>query len=125
MNQERRGGKTVDMLIYLGHMDAHQFVDFLARQPGVPSISLKNCQISKELLDLVPESFAIKHEIFPIDRLGHLLTVGMVCPLDSKAITELEEMTGLKVKSMLCTHIEIREAISQHYQRSYFTVKER
>lgn len=125
MNQERRGGKTVDMLIYLGHMDAHQFVNFLARQPGIPSISLENCKISKELLELVPEEFAVKHEIFPIDRLGQLLTVGMVCPLDSKAMQELEEITGLKVKSMLCTHREIREAISRYYQNTYFTVNER
>lgn len=114
--QKRRGGKTVDNLVFLGHMNMDTFMDFMARQPGVPSISLKNCRISQEILDLVPKEFAIGHEIFPIDKMGKLLTVGMVCPLDSNTITKLETLTGLKVKPMLCTLSEISAAISQHYE---------
>ncbi len=113
--QTTRGEKTVDTLIYLGHMNPEQFVRFLASQPGTPSISLRNYHITDELLKLVPKEFAQRHEVFPIDRMGRLLTVGMVCPLDSAAIVELEEITGLKVKPMLCTHTEIRWAIGKYY----------
>lgn len=118
--QQERGTKTVDTLIYLGHMNSEEFVRFLSNQRGMPSISLRNYSVSDELLNLVPKEVAIEHEIFPIDRLGRLLTVGMVCPLDNVAIRALEELTGLKVKPMLCTRAEIREAIARHYTREEF-----
>ena len=114
--QADSGGKTVDALIYLGYMSPSQFVDFLAQQPGVPSISLKNCKVPQEVVKIIPEKFAIEHEIFPIDRLGSLLTVGMVCPLDSKSRKDLESMTGLRVKPILCSRDEIEEAFDSHYR---------
>lgn len=123
--QKHTGGKMVDTLIYLGHMDSKQFVEFLARQPGVPSISLKHCHISDEILGLIPVEYVIKHEVFPIDRMGKLLTVGMVCPLDQKAIGELEEVTGLKVKPLLCSNREVGEAIARYYHSDVFDVEDR
>lgn len=115
--QGNRGGKMVDTLIFLGHMDSVRFVEFLAKQPGIPSISLKHCHVDERLLELLPAEIAVKHEVFPIDKMGRLLTVGMVCPLDKKAIAELESVTGLKVKAMLCTHREVREAIGRYYMK--------
>lgn len=114
--QAGSGGKTVDELIILGYMNPTQFVDFLAQQPGIPRISLTNCKVSREVVKIVPEAFAIEHEIFPIDRLGNLLTVGMVCPLDSESRKELERMTGLRVKPILCSLTEIKEAFDTYYR---------
>lgn len=113
--QTQKGGKLIDNLIYLGHLDSDKYIKFMAKQPGIPSISLKNCQIVQEVLALVSEKFAIEHEVFPIDKMGRLLTVGMVCPLDSKTINELESLTKLKVKPMLCTAAEIHHAVRRYY----------
>ena len=114
--QAGNGSKTVDELISLGYMNPTQFADFLAQQPGVPRISLANCDVPKEVVKIIPEKFAIEHEMFPIDRLGGLLTVGMVCPLDSESRKELERMTGLRVKPILCSRAEIQEAFAAHYR---------
>ena len=114
--QAGSGGKTVDELISLGYMNPAQFVHFLAQQPGIPRISLANCEVSREVVKLIPEDFAIEHEMFPIDRLGGLLTVGMVCPLDSESRKELERITGLRVKPILCSRAEIQEAFAAHYR---------
>lgn len=113
--QKRDGGKIVEMLISLNHLTADQFVAFLAQQPGVASINLKQYDISSDLIDLVPRDFAVKHEVIPIDRLGRLLTIGMVCPLDRKTVAELEEATQLRVKPLLCSASDIRVAIKEHY----------
>jgi HD-like signal output (HDOD) protein len=47
--------------------------------------------------------------------MGHLLTVGMACPLDKAAIAELEKMTGLHVKAMLCQMDDIVKVIRRYY----------
>src|SRR5690606_9336911 len=82
---------------------------------GVASLNLSNYEVPRELVALVPREFALKHEVFPIDRLGKLLTVGMVCPLDAATIGELERFSGLRVKPILCSAQDIRQAIQRYY----------
>jgi len=57
--QAEHGGKIVETLISLGHMEAHSFVSFLAKQPGVASIDLVNYEIPKDLVSLVPKEYAL------------------------------------------------------------------
>jgi putative nucleotidyltransferase with HDIG domain len=113
--QAAQGGKLVQILISLGYFEPKSFVNFLARQPGVASIDLSHYEVPRELVALVPKEFALKHEVFPIDRLGKLLTVGMVCPLDAQTIGELERNTGLRVKPILCSPEDVRKAIHRYY----------
>jgi HD-like signal output (HDOD) protein len=115
--QSKQGGKIVEILMSLGHLTTGDFVDFLAKQPGVASIDLANYEIASDLIQLVPKDFALKHEVFPIDRMGKLLTLGMVCPLDTKTIESLEELTGLRVKPLLCSASDLRAAINRYYPR--------
>ena len=113
--QERKGGRLADILIHLGALDSYRFLEFLAKQPGTPSISLKNCRIQEDIVGLVPVEFCQENELIPIDKMGKLLTVGMVCPLDTAAIDKLHEMTGLRVKPMLVSRNEVKEAIQRYY----------
>ena len=113
--QKTTGRKIVETLIALGYMSDTQFVRFLAQQPGIPSISLENCAVTKDLIELVPADLARKHELFPIDKMGKLLTVGMVCPLDKGAIAEIQAWTALRVKPMLCSRADVRQALDKYY----------
>ena len=113
--QAEEGGKIVEMLISLGYLNAEAFVSFLAKQPGVASIDLSKYFIPRDIIGLIPREFAVKHEIIPIDRLGRLLTIAMVCPLDSATVRNIEERTGLRVKPLLCAPDDIRAAIERYY----------
>ncbi len=116
--QQSDGGKIVEILINLGYLDTAKVAQFLASQPGVPSIEISNYRVEREVLQYVPKSFAVQHELFPLDKLGKLLTVGMAFPLDSATIKKLEEMSGLRVKAWLCRPEDIRNAIEQYYCES-------
>lgn len=113
--QAERGGKTFEILIALGHLSKDRLHDFLSKQSGVASINLKNYVIPKDLVSLVPREMAQKNLVIPIDRLGKLLTAGMACPLDDATIAELETVTGLRVKPMLCRLDDILAAIERYY----------
>lgn len=113
--QKRKGGKLIESLIRLGHLDEQTLQDFLARQPGLPSIDLAEYKVDVKLCEMIPREFALKKEVFPVDKLGRLLTVGMSFPLDTETIAELEEMTGLHVKALLCGARDIKTAIREHY----------
>ncbi|NLE27879.1 MAG: HDOD domain-containing protein, partial [Clostridiaceae bacterium] len=113
--QRREGGKLVELLIALGRLQANEFVSFLARQGGLPSIDLQHYEIPQPIIALLDREFVLKHEVIPIDKLGKLLTVAMVCPLDSDTIEELHVMTQCKVKPLLCSPDAIRMAIQRYY----------
>ena len=113
--QKRQGGKLAEVLMSLGHLKRQDFISFLARQPGVATIDLLNYSVSSELVSYVPREFAARHEVFPIDRLGNHLTLGMACPLDKTTIQEIEKITGLRVNAVLCPPADIRAAIRKYY----------
>ncbi len=115
--QRKSGGRVVENLINLGYLAADKFAAFMGRQRGVASIDLSRYEVPAGLCELVPKEFAIKYEVFPIDRMGRLLTVGMVVPIDLDVRAELEQITGLTVKAMLCSAADIRAAIQRYYPK--------
>lgn len=113
--QMQQGGKLFEVLIAQKILTKDQLHAFLSRQSGVPAIDLRNYEIPRELVPIVPPEFAREHVVLPIDKLGKLLTVGMACPLDTVTIQELERITGLKVKAMLCKLDDIQDRIRRYY----------
>ncbi len=113
--QRNNGGKIVEVLVSLGHLKIDDFINFLSRQPGIASIDLAHYQIPRQITELVPKELAVKHEVFPIDKMGKLLTLGMACPIDSTTIEQIEGETGLRVKPILCSQRDIRAAIKNYY----------
>jgi len=113
--QAEQGGKLFEVLIRLEYLDKKDLHAFLSKQSGVPSIDLANYDIPRELITIIPREFAQEHVVLPIDKMGKLLTVGMACPLDTATLSELQEITGLRVKAMLCRFDEIRRTIRRYY----------
>lgn len=115
--QKKSGKKVVEVLQDLGYINQAAFERFLARLPGIASLDLDKYQVPPELVELVPKELAIKHQVLPIDKLGKLLTVGMVCPLDTKTIEEIESRTGLRVKPILCSAEDLNASIKRYYDK--------
>ncbi len=113
--QKTRGGKTVEILVQLGHIDLDSVCKFLASRGGIASINLEHYAVPRELAALVPRDFAITHEVFPIDKMGNCLTVAMSFPIDLGTIQILEQKTGLRVSALLCHATDIRRAIRHYY----------
>lgn len=114
--QDREGGKLIEILVRLKHLDKDALHRFLSKQPGVAAIELSRVQIEREWLELIPREMALRELVLPIDRLGKLLTVAMACPLDAVTIAAVEQHTGLKVKAMLCRLDDIHAAVRRYYR---------
>ena len=121
--QKRDGGKIVEVLIKLGYLNINDFIKFLGHQPGIASIDIAHYQIPREIIALVPKEIVMGLGVFPIDKMGSLLTLGMVCPLDSGTITKIEEVTSLRVKPILCSPDDIRGAINRYFPDDKFEAK--
>jgi chromosomal replication initiator protein DnaA len=90
-------------LVDLGFIDQKTLQSFLVKQCKIPHISLLDYEINVELLKLISEKICLEYHLLPIDKLGRILTVAMVDPLDSDALEHVRAICpDLKVKPILC-----------------------
>ncbi len=113
--QQELGGKLFDILIREGHLKREELHSLMSRQGGVAALSLAHFTLDRELTNILPRDVVVKHFVLPIDKLGRLLTVAMVCPVDMDAIAEIQKVTGLRVKPMLCTYEDFLGVVQKHY----------
>jgi type IV pilus assembly protein PilB len=84
---------------------------------GIPFVDLTKLKISQELLYLIPEPIARKHNIVPFHRDEQNLEVAMLDPDDMIAIDFIKKGVGLKILPRLTDTASIKSALLQ-YQKS-------
>jgi HD-like signal output (HDOD) protein len=87
----------------------------MSRQGGVAALSLAHFTLDRDLTGILPREVVVQHFVLPIDRLGRLLTVAMVCPMDMEAIAAIQQATRLRVKPMLCTYDDFFDVVQKYY----------
>lgn len=102
-------------LARLGYLEESQLINFLSRQYGVPSINLDECEISQDVIQLVPREVAERHNLMPIARQGSTIIVAMTDPGNIYAMDDLKFLTGLNVESVVASETSIRASIDKYY----------
>ncbi|MEM9458473.1 MAG: type IV-A pilus assembly ATPase PilB [Myxococcota bacterium] len=116
-DQHRTGKRLAFSLAKLGILGEKELTEFLARQYGVPSISLSEFEIDLEVIELVPKEVAVKHTVLPVQRAGSTLIVAMSDPSNIYAIDDLKFLTGLNIEPVVTTDAAIEEAITRYYEQ--------
>lgn len=115
--QKKKRERICNILIDLGHLTEESFLEFLRITSDIGSVDLSGFEIERQVLDFIPSELASRLEAVPICKIGNLLTVAMVCPLDEDGRRELEDITGLKVRPVLCSRSAVRKTIDRYYER--------
>lgn len=101
--QAAKGGFLGQILVDLKYVCQQTVVASLVKQCKIPHLNLLDYEISKDILQIIPKDICLKHNLLPIDRLGKILTVAMVNPLDTAALEEVRSLCpDLRVKPILC-----------------------
>jgi HD-like signal output (HDOD) protein len=114
--QKENTERLCNILIDLGHLSEQSYFEFMREISDTASLDLSGYEVDRKLLQLIRHSVAKQLEIVPIGKMGHLLTVAMVCPLDETAKMELEEVTGLKVQPLLSPRSEVLRVLDGTYR---------
>lgn len=108
--QQEKGGFLGKILVEMGYVTQEEVASCLVRQCQIPHLSLLDYDIGPSVAQLVPEEVCKKHNLIPIDKLGKILTVAMVNPLDLDALETVQRVCpALRVKPILCNweHFEL------------------
>lgn len=112
----QREGLALDAAgVALSYFTEDQLVNALTQECWVPHLKVDKYEIRKKALDTVTQDDAVHYGVFPVDKLGSLLTLAMVNPLDAETIRALESKTGLDIKKVVATRSEINQAIDRYY----------
>lgn len=84
---------------------------------GIPFVNLEKGNISKEILQIIPEPIARRHNIIAFRKKGKQLEVAMLDPEDLQTIEFIRKKSDLKIIPCLTTEKSIQTALQQ-YQKS-------
>lgn len=112
---EGEGIALDEAAVRMGVITEEQLVNSLSQETWVPHLKVDKYEIRKKALDTITRDDAQHFGVFPVDKLGNLLTLAMVNPLDAEAIRQLEAKTGLDIKKVVATRGEVASAIDKYY----------
>lgn len=112
----RQTGERLGMvLVKKGYLSEQRLIEVLEFQLGIPHVVLAKRQIAPETLALVPESVARKYRIFPVEKLGDRLVLGMLEPTDILAIDDLRLSLKMEIQPVIITEEDLEQAFARYF----------
>ena len=109
--------KVEDVLIAKGLISEDEMRRAKAYVIGIPFVDLRKEKVAKDILVIIPEPIARKHNIVAYKKSGESLEVAMLDPLDLEAIEFIKKGSKLKILPRL-TDTESMKAVLLQYQKS-------
>lgn len=106
-----------DVLLSEGFLSEDELRRLEAYILGIAFVDLSRETIDPEILRIIPETIAKKHNIIAFKRTGNELEVAMLDPDDLQTIGFIKKKEGVKIKSRLTNPESIQNALKQ-YQKS-------
>ena len=109
--------KLTDVLVKEKIITKEQIIKLEAYILGIPFVSLEKETISKEILQIIPEPIARRHNIIAFRKKDKELEVAMLDPEDLQTIEFIKKKSDLKILPRLTSPNSIKNALKQ-YQKS-------
>jgi len=116
--QKKTKGRLGKALIHLGFITEENLIKTLAHQLKLNYVNLKEEQIDRSLVDLIPEKVARRHSVVPIIKMGQVLMVAMADPLNIFALDDLAFKTGLEIQPVIASEKDILATLDTLYESS-------
>ncbi|UCB56570.1 MAG: Flp pilus assembly complex ATPase component TadA [Candidatus Omnitrophota bacterium] len=113
--QKQKGGRLSSILVSLNLVDERDLMIALSKSLHIPPVNLEKLKIKPEVIKLIPQQVAQHYQLIPVSRIGDNLTVAVSDPLNIVALDDIRALTKYKVKTVLSTEVDIKEAIRRYY----------
>ncbi len=112
-----KGQRLGSQITQLGFLDEEELTEFVAKQYGVPSINLDDFEIDPEVVQLIPQEVAQKHNVVPVNRAGSTLILATADPSNIFALDDIKFLTGYNIQPVVASEEAIRRAIETFYEK--------
>ena len=115
--QRQKGGRLSSILVSLEFVKEKDLMLALSKSLSIPPINLSKINIKREVIKAIPEHVARHYQLIPISKIGENLTIALSDPLNIFALDDIRALTNYKIKSVLSTEDDIKEAIHRYYSK--------
>ncbi|MBI4845253.1 MAG: Flp pilus assembly complex ATPase component TadA [Candidatus Omnitrophica bacterium] len=116
--QKKTGRQLSEVLTTMGYMSQKDLVIVLSQSLNIPPINLKKVKIDSSVIGIIPREMAEKYQAIAVSKIGKIVTVAMVDPLNVLAIDELKVLTNYEIKIVIAMPEELKAAINTFYSES-------
>ncbi|TAK01907.1 MAG: type II secretion system protein GspE, partial [Candidatus Manganitrophaceae bacterium] len=113
--QKTHGGRIGVVLKSLGLVTEDDIIKVLGKQMGIHYVDLSGIIIEPEVIQIIPEMLARRHQVIPLYKKGSVLTLAMADPLNVFAIDDVKRATGSEVEPMMSKESDVMKAIDRYY----------
>jgi type IV pilus assembly protein PilB len=113
-----KGGRLGAQITKLGLLEESELTEFVAKQYGVPSIDLDEFEVDPEVIALIPEDVAIKHNVVPVNRAGSTLILSTADPSNIYALDDIKFLTGYNIQAVVASEEAIKRGIEKYYEQT-------
>ena len=92
--------------------------EFLSSSTGVPILNIQLLRVDPEVFRMIPQKFAVQHEVIPIGTIGKLVTIATSDPFKLRVFDDVKRLTGCDVNLVLALPTKLAEAIENYYSES-------
>ncbi len=112
------GIKLQDAIIKQQYLSANEVMSALAEHFGMKFVDLKEVQIPKAVIELVPESVARENLVLPLQLEGNTIELITADPTNYDTVQKLQFILNKEIRPVLATQEQIQEAINANYGQS-------
>lgn len=119
LDRQKTSGERLGLaLVNENIVTEQQILDILEHQLGISKVNLNHQYIPAEVIRLIPESLAKRHNVIGVAIRNSRLSLAMSDPMNVHAIDDVRMVTGKDVEPVLAPYADIEKAIKQHYEMS-------
>ena len=117
--RKKRSGSIGKILISENIITQKDLMVFLSGQLGIPPIDLSKYKLDFNIVKLMPERLAQKHNLIPISQMGKTITVAMADPTNVLALDDIKTiLPGYKIDVVIASDINIKESLGKVFGTS-------
>lgn len=109
--------KLGEVLKEKGYISQQDIIQILESQLGIPRIDLEKLDLSQDIVKMIPENLAKRHQVVPVEVVGNKIIVAMSDPLNMFAIDDIKIYTGLDVVPNIASPQDIKKTIDKFYSQ--------
>jgi len=122
--QKSVGGNLGAIVVKLGFIEDHRLIQFIAKDQGLPVITLDDIVLPHNLVRRLPKKLIEKHQVLPIHYKDNVLTVATADPYDYEAIEEIQLAQDSKIEINLAPRSAIQKCIGELFHPETGTLGE-
>ncbi len=116
-NATRDNVSLFEVLVKSGQFEERELLGTIAIEAGVTPIDLDHLAIDPEVLETLPQEEAERHRVFPVAKIGDVLTLAVTDPFDVVGLDDLRRIAKSDLRVVIASERALKAAIDRGYGR--------